>query len=194
MTRIIAGTFGGRRIAVPPKGTRPTSDRVREALFSRLDHSNLLRGAHVLDLFAGSGGLGLEALSRGAAEATFVEANSSAARVLQSNIRELGVGTSATLVRERVQPYLQRGGPSTKADLVFADPPYDIPRGEMADMLAALKPALASAAVVVVEWSTRAPLPDWPHFLVPVARKEYGETVLHYAEFDKPAEFDEPAE
>lgn len=184
MTRIIAGSLGGRRITVPPKGTRPTTDRVREALFSRLDHSNVLRGAHVLDLFAGSGGLGLEALSRGAAEATFVESSSAAARVLQANIRELGVGARATLVRERVQTYLNRGGPSSKANLVFADPPYDIARGELAEVLAALAPALASAAVVVVEWSTRAPLPQWPASLVPVARKEYGETVLHFAHFE----------
>jgi len=187
MTRIIAGTFGGRRITVPPKGTRPTTDRVREALFSRLDHANILRGSHVLDLFAGSGGLGLEALSRGAAEVTFVEANSAAARVIQSNITELGVGSRATLVRERVQQYLQRGGPTTPADLVFADPPYDISPGEMAQMLAALEPSLAPGAEVVVEWSTRSPLPDWPHFLLPVARKDYGETVLHYAEFEPSA-------
>lgn len=181
MTRIIAGTLGGRRISVPPKGTRPTSDRVREALFSRLDHSGVLPGAHVLDLFAGSGGLGLEALSRGAATATFVEANGAAVRVLQANIRELDVSDQAAVVRERVQPYLQRGGPATKVDLVFADPPYDIPPEELAQALAALVPALASAAVVVVEWSTRAPAPDWPAALVPVASKEYGETVLHFA-------------
>jgi 16S rRNA (guanine966-N2)-methyltransferase len=184
MTRIIAGSLGGRRITVPPKGTRPTTDRVREALFSRLDHSNVLRGAHVLDLFAGSGGLGLEALSRGAAEATFVESDVAASRVIQANIRELGLGSRATLVRERVQAYLRRGGPARQADLVFADPPYDIVPGELAEVLNNLEPSLASSAVVVVEWSTRAPLPKWPDFLVAVARKEYGETVLHFAEHD----------
>ncbi|WP_430868783.1 16S rRNA (guanine(966)-N(2))-methyltransferase RsmD [Demequina aurantiaca] len=187
MTRIIAGTLGGRRIAVPAKGTRPTTDRVREAVFSRLDHSNVLRGAHVLDLFAGSGGLGLEALSRGAAEATFVEANGAAARVLQTNIRDLGVGPRATLVRERVQPYLNRGGPTIKVDLVFADPPYDISPGDLAQVLNSLEPALASGAVVVVEWSAHAPLPNWPDFLVAVARKEYGDTVLHYADYQPSA-------
>ena len=194
MTRIIAGTLGGRRITVPPKGTRPTSDRVREALFSRLDHANVLRGAHVLDLFAGSGGLGLEALSRGAVEATFVEANGAAARVLQANIRELDVGERTTLVRERVQPYLNRGGPAAKADVVFADPPYDIAPAELAEVLTALEPTLASAAVVVVEWSTRAPVPNWPDFLVAVASKKYGDTVLHYADFKQNAHVEPIAE
>lgn len=192
MTRIIAGTLGGRRISVPPNGTRPTADRVREALFSRLDHADALRGAHVLDLFAGSGGLGIEALSRGATHATFVEANGGAARVLQANIRALGVVAQTTVVRERVRPYLQRGGPAVKVDLVFADPPYDIPPDELAQALAALVPALASAAVVVVEWSTRAPMPDWPAGLVPVASKDYGETVLHYADFEPADQQSEP--
>lgn len=184
MTRIIAGTLGGRRITVPPKGTRPTTDRVREALFSRLDHANILRGAQVLDLFAGSGALGLESLSRGAAAATFVESAPQAARVLQANIQELGMGGRAALVRERVLPFLRRGSPSSKADLVFIDPPYDIPRGDLADVLGALEGALSPDATVVVEWSTRAPIPDWPHFLTAVARKQYGDTVLHYAEHD----------
>jgi 16S rRNA (guanine966-N2)-methyltransferase len=189
MTRIIAGTLGGRRITVPPKGTRPTTDRVREALFSRLDHTDALRGSHVLDLFSGSGALGLEALSRGAVGATFVEANGPAARVLQANIRELGVGAMSTLVRERVQPYLNRGGPTSPASLVFVDPPYDIAPVDLADVLRALEPALASGAVVVVEWSVRAPLPTWPDTLVPVVSKEYGDTVLHYANFEQAAKF-----
>lgn len=194
MTRIIAGTFGGRRLAVPPKGTRPTTDRVREALFSRLDHSNVLRGAHVIDLFAGSGALGLEALSRGAAQVTFVESSVAAARVLESNIRELGVGASTRVVRERVQQFLLRGAPTVTADLVFADPPYDIPPSELAAMLAVLEPSLMRGALVVVEWSTRAPSPDWPAFLEPVASKEYGETVLHYAEYvQSPADEHHPS-
>src|SRR3954471_6937740 len=92
VTRIIAGRVGGRRIAVPPRGTRPTSDRVREALFSALTVEPGLGGARVLDLCAGSGALGLEALSRGAAHALFVESDRRAAAVLRRNVSDLGVG------------------------------------------------------------------------------------------------------
>ncbi|PKQ26330.1 MAG: 16S rRNA (guanine(966)-N(2))-methyltransferase RsmD [Actinobacteria bacterium HGW-Actinobacteria-4] len=182
MTRIIAGTYGGRRITVPAKGTRPTTDRVREALFSRLDHADALRGARVLDLYAGSGALGLEALSRGAAHATFVESAPSALRVIQSNIQELGAGTRADAIKERVQPYLNRPATGTPFDLVFMDPPYEISRGEMTEALTALVPHLAPHAIVVVEWTTRAPTPDWPVGLTSAASKDYGETVLHFAD------------
>ncbi|MEX0913348.1 MAG: 16S rRNA (guanine(966)-N(2))-methyltransferase RsmD [Demequina sp.] len=181
MTRIIAGALGGRRISVPPKGTRPTTDRVREALFSRLDHAGVLRGSRMLDLYAGSGAFGLEALSRGAAHATFVESAAPALRVIQTNIRELGVGTRADTVRERVQHYLERGTILEPFDVVFLDPPYDISRGDMAAALAALVPHLADQAAVVVEWSTHAPTPEWPRGLESTASKDYGETVLHYA-------------
>lgn len=182
MTRIIAGTLGGRRIAVPPHGTRPTSDRVREALFSRLSHSGVLTGARVLDLYAGSGGLGLEALSRGGAHATFVEANGAAARVLQANIRELGLGADTAIIREKVLPFLRRGGPPQAVDVVFADPPYDISPGDVTAMLAALEPALAPGATIVMEWSTRAPAPTWPDGVSSVSSKKYGETMLHFAQ------------
>jgi 16S rRNA (guanine966-N2)-methyltransferase len=181
MTRIIAGTLGGRRISVPPKGTRPTTDRVREALFSRLDHAGVLRGARVLDLYAGSGAFGLEALSRAAAHATFVESGAAAMRVIQGNIRELGVGTRANTVRERVQHYLERGTIPEPFDVVFLDPPYEISPGDMTAALAAVVPRLADQATVVVEWSTHAPSPQWPRGLESTASKDYGETVLHYA-------------
>lgn len=183
MTRIIAGTFGGRTLQVPAKGTRPTSDRVREALFSRLDHAGLLRGSRVVDLFAGSGALGLEALSRGAAHATFVESGAAAIRVIQGNIRELGVGTRADAVRERCHHFLERGHIPEPFDVAFLDPPYEISGGDMAEVLTALVPRLAPQATVVVEWSTRAPTPDWPRGLESTARKEYGDTVLHFAEY-----------
>ena len=140
MTRIIAGDFGGRKLAVPKVGTRPTTDRVREAIFSRLDHADALRGARVLDLYAGSGALGLESLSRGAAEATFVESATPAVRVVEGNIKEFGLGTRATVVRERVLPFLER---TTKTfTLAFLDPPYDIADGDLAAALAALAPRL----------------------------------------------------
>lgn len=104
MTRIVAGSAKGRTLAVPKSGTRPTSERVREALFSRLDHMNVLEGATVLDLFAGTGALGLEALSRGAARATLVEKASAAARVATANVRATGL--SARVVTADVRAYL----------------------------------------------------------------------------------------
>ena len=179
MTRIIAGDFGGRRLQVPAAGTRPTTDRVREALFSRLDAANALKGAHVLDLFAGSGALGLEAMSRKAASATFVESATPAARIIEGNIRELGMGTRARVVKERALPYLKRTHETYTLALV--DPPYDIARGDLAAVLEALAQRLEPEANVVVEWTRRAPLPEWPSSIAPIVSKDYGETVLHFA-------------
>ncbi|MFW2513416.1 16S rRNA (guanine(966)-N(2))-methyltransferase RsmD [Demequina sp. SO4-13] len=179
MTRIIAGDLGGRRITVPPRGTRPTTDRVREALFSRLDHQDAIHGARALDLYAGSGALGLEALSRGAASATFVEAAGSAARVLQANARELGVGEKARVVKEKVLPFLTRS--TDQWDLVLLDPPYDIAPSDLTAVLGALAPRLAADAVVVVEWASKALRVDWPVGLEIERERDYGQTRLHWA-------------
>ncbi|WP_062288813.1 16S rRNA (guanine(966)-N(2))-methyltransferase RsmD [Demequina phytophila] len=179
MTRIIAGRWGGRRLAVPPRGTRPTTDRVREAVFSRLDHGDHLRGARVLDLFAGSGALGFEAVSRGAAHATLVEADARATAVLRSNARDLAAGSSVTVVKERVRPFLAREGEAW--DVILLDPPYDIPRAELAQVLMAAAARLVPAGLVVLEWSTRAGDAPWPESLDAVASKAYGETAIHYA-------------
>ena len=179
MTRIIAGELGGRRIAVPPRGTRPTTDRVREALFSRLDHQDALRGSRVIDLFAGSGALGIEALSRGADAATFVESGPQAARVITSNLRELGLGARGRVVRERALPYLTRSVDTW--DLALLDPPYDIAAADLEAVLAALAPRLAPDSAVVLEWSTRAPAIAWPAGLEVERVKDYGETRLHWA-------------
>ncbi len=124
MLRIVAGQFGGRRIRAPGgSGTRPTVDRIREAWFSALGDS-LLR-ARVLDLFAGSGALGLEALSRGAAHAHFVESNRRAAAAIRENIRDLGVTDRATLVVRDVFAFLEaRRQPPHRFDIALADPPY----------------------------------------------------------------------
>jgi 16S rRNA (guanine966-N2)-methyltransferase len=184
MTRIIAGDFGGRRIAVPTSGTRPTTDRVREALFSRLEASNAVTGAHVLDLFAGSGALGLEAMSRKAASATFVESSTPAARVIESNIRELGLGTRARVVKERAVNYLRRS--QNTFNLVLIDPPYDIVRGDLSAVLVALEDRLEPEANVVVEWTRRAPMPEWPATIAHIVSKDYGETILHYARKTRP--------
>ena len=184
MTRIIAGSLGGRLLAVPPKGTRPTTDRVREAIFSRLDHENRLLGAWVLDAFAGSGALGLEALSRGAARAVFVESNPAAVAVIRANAESLGVSRASEVARDKVLPWLGR---STRPvdlatfDLALLDPPYDLPPAELASTLAALVPRLTPRAAVVVEWSSRSEPPAWPRGLSATESKRYGETTVHYA-------------
>ena len=182
MTRIVAGSAKGRTLAVPKSGTRPTSERVREALFSRLDHMNVLEGATVLDLFAGTGALGLEALSRGAARATRVEKASAAARVASANVRATGL--PARVVTADVRAYLgARSGEALTGenDLVFIDPPYDIPEGDMTTVLSALAPWVGPDSLIVVERSTRAPAPTWPPFLVLEDTRAWGETVAYFA-------------
>lgn len=180
MTRVIAGEFGGRTLAVPKTGTRPTTDRVREAVFSRLEHSADIRGAQVLDLYAGSGALGFEALSRGASHVTFVESSLPAARVIEDNVRALGVGTRAHVAKERVAAHLRRA--SGPFDLVLVDPPYDIAAGDLHEVLELLIPLLAPDAAVVVETARRTRTPEWPRGLELVATKQYGETVVHFVE------------
>ena len=184
MTRIVAGTVGGRRIEVPRSGTRPTSERVREALFARLDHYGVLDGAQVLDLCAGSGALGLEAASRGAGEVTLVDSSHGASQTCQRNIRSLGLsGVSA--VTAKAATFLA-GPAGTPADLVLIDPPYELSEEELTAILTALirneDPWLAPRAVVVVERSTRSPEPTWPAGLERFADKRYGETTIWFAE------------
>jgi len=184
MTRIIAGTAGGRRISAPEgRGTRPTSDRAREALFSSVQ-SDLgpLSGARVLDLYAGSGAIGLEALSRGAGHALLVEADRKAAQVVQANVRALRL-PGARLVRDRAQRVVGRPNEDEPYDLIVADPPYEVAEEELAGVLADLvvHDWVAEDAVVVVERSKRAPEPSWPEGLVRDRRRNYGEAVLWYA-------------
>jgi 16S rRNA (guanine966-N2)-methyltransferase len=178
MTRIIAGTAGGRRLAVPPHGTRPTSDRVREALFSALEHDPGLDGAAVLDLCAGSGALGLEALSRGAAHALLVESDRRAAGVLRRNVAGLGLPGAEV----RAQPAAAvLAAPAPRAyDVLLADPPYDLPDAEVAGWLAdaAAHGWLAPDAVVVVERRGRRPAFPWPDALRGARERRYGDTVL----------------
>jgi len=141
MTRIISGSVGGRRLATPPgAGTRPTSDRVREALFSRLEHLEVLDGATVLDLYAGSGALALEALSRGAAAALLVDADRTAASVARGNARDLGFARRVQVRAEPAERVLQvaPAEPGQRAGLVFIDPPYELAEDRLADVLALL--------------------------------------------------------
>lgn len=153
--RIIAGELRGRRIAIPP-GTevRPTPDRVRETLFNWLREE--IVGAHCLDLYAGTGALGIEALSRGAASAWFVERDPILVEALVANLDVFGL--SAKVTRQDAHALL-RGRPSAKLDVVFLDPPYDLP---IEPLLAALPPWLSPNAVVYVERARETGLPDVP--------------------------------
>lgn len=196
----MSGKAGGRTLRVPGKGTRPTSDRVREALFSRLDHLDVLRDARVLDLFAGSGALGLEAASRGARDVVLVEAAREAADVCRYNVATLGL-PGVRVAAERVMSFLERPVGS-QADLVLVDPPYELTEHELAEVLRALVKHLDDQAVVVVERSTRSPEPTWPsprpgraesRRLARTDERRYGETVLWFAEPTPPAEPATPA-
>lgn len=184
MARIIAGTHGGRTIAVPSKGTRPTTDRVREALFARLDHHDLLADRPVLDLYAGSGALGLEAASRGASRVVLVEAARSAAQVCRDNVASLGLRETVEVVHKKVESYLSRAAENDQRfELAFVDPPYDLGEEELTAVLTALVGHLApDDAEVVVERSIRSPEPTLPPGLSLWETRRYGETALHLLE------------
>lgn len=182
MTRIVAGTRGGRRLTVPPgRDTRPTSDRVREALFSTLEALTDLAGCRFLDLYAGSGAVGLEAASRGAQAVLLVESSPRAARTIRENIAALDLRDICRLEVAPVSTVLA-AGTTTPFDVVFADPPYTMPDEEVGAMLAALADRgwLAPDAVVVVERSSRSPMVPWPAGVVPQRARRYGETTLWY--------------
>jgi 16S rRNA (guanine966-N2)-methyltransferase len=199
--RVVAGRLGGRTLrAVPGAATRPTSDRVREALFSILGER--VRDAAVLDLFAGTGALAIEAMSRGARSAVLVEQAPRAVAVIRANLEALGLTEVATVRRTKAEAYLRSGAgsraspgspgspgpPSSRAsadgpfDLVFLDPPYAMPVGTLAGLLARLAgEALAPGATVVVETSSRAEPPPWPAPLRAEGSRRYGDTTLHLA-------------
>ena len=180
VTRIIGGRAGSIALEVPDAGTRPTSDRVRESLFGALESADALRGAAVLDLYAGSGALGLEAASRGAASVDLVEKSPRAAAVVESNAakvaKSLGRDAAIDVHRASVSAFL--GGPRGPYDLVFLDPPYDLGEAEMADALALLAPSLAVGATVIIERGSRSPTPSLPAGLEHARNKRYGDTVL----------------
>jgi 16S rRNA (guanine966-N2)-methyltransferase len=179
MTRIIAGAWGGRRIQTPKgDGTRPTSDRVREAMFSSLaSELGSFDDLVVLDLFAGSGALGLEALSRGAAHAVFVEASSQAASVVQRNLRDLGA--KGSVERSKAERWVEDDAADV-FDLVFVDPPYALPTADVARLVGAVKQSCATPdTLFVVERATRDPF-TWPEGIDPLRSKKYGETTLWY--------------
>lgn len=191
MTRIIAGFAGSLALAVPKSGTRPTSDRVREAIFSALEARDRLERARVLDLYAGSGALGLEAASRGAEEVTLVERARDAAAVARRNAERVVRAAPARIaprirtVVQSVQTFL--AGAVGGWDLVFIDPPYELGSGEIVDDLVLLAPLLDSDAVVVIERSVRDAEPAWPAGFVLDRRSSYGETALYWLSPADPA-------
>lgn len=182
MTRIVAGRMRGRRLTVPPGArTRPTSDRVREALFNTLRSLADLDGARFADLYAGSGAVGLEALSRGAAHVLLVESHAKTARTARANIDALGARPAVRLVTSTVSAALS-AGTEEPYDVVFADPPYDLPDERIVTLQHALLDGgwLAPDAVVVIERSSRSgPLP-WVANLTELPARRYGETTLWY--------------
>ncbi|QDO89164.1 16S rRNA (guanine(966)-N(2))-methyltransferase RsmD [Ornithinimicrobium ciconiae] len=184
MTRIIAGEFGGRTLATPRGAdTRPTTDRVREAIFSRIESLFDLTGARVLDLYAGSGALGLEAVSRGGESVLLVEADRRTARLIENNVSELGL-RGARVRAEKVDRVLERGPGGEAFDLVLLDPPYPLGEENLAHTLGLLvaQDWLSRDALVVVERSARSPEPTWPEGLSAIRSRTYGETAIHLAE------------
>lgn len=185
VTRIISGRAGGTVLEVPPSGTRPTSERVRESLFGALDAAGAIDGARALDLYAGSGALGLEALSRGAASADLVEKAPAAAVIAHRNAQRvtkaLGDGAPARVHRASVEAYLRSA--RDRFDLVLIDPPYDVDDQALNAALEALAPLLSEDATVVVERSRRSPAPAWDAAGFDALRERvYGDTVLWWGQ------------
>ena len=182
MIRVIAGAAGGRRLAVPGGGSaRPTSDRAREGLFGTVvSEIGSLAGKNVLDLYAGSGAVGLEALSRGARDVLMVESDAQAVAVIRANIAAVGI-EGARVTRDRVERVLaSRGGPD-RYDLVFADPPYAMTTAAVTRVLTLLADGwLADDALVVVERATRSGPVHWPPGYLPGKSRRYGEATFWY--------------
>ncbi|MFI1093081.1 16S rRNA (guanine(966)-N(2))-methyltransferase RsmD [Streptomyces sp. NPDC020917] len=183
MTRVIAGAAGGRRLAVPPgTGTRPTSDRAREGLFSTWQSlRGTLEGARVADLYAGSGAVGLEALSRGAAHVLLVEADARAARTVRENAAAIGL-PGAEVRPGRAEKTAEGPAPAQPYDVLFLDPPYDVPDAELREILLTLVANhwLTGDALVTVERRTRGGEFGWPQGFEGLRARRYGEATLWY--------------
>ncbi|MFH8803772.1 16S rRNA (guanine(966)-N(2))-methyltransferase RsmD [Streptomyces sp. NPDC017936] len=183
MTRVIAGAAGGRRLAVPPgTGTRPTSDRAREGLFSTWQSllGGPLDGERVLDLYAGSGAVGLEALSRGAGHVLLVEADARATRTVRENVRSLGLPGAE--VRAGKARQIIQTPPAEPYDLVFLDPPYAVTDDDLREILLTLRTEgwLVPEALVTVERSTRGGIFAWPAGFEAIRSRRYGEGTFWY--------------
>ena len=188
MTRIIAGSARGRRLAVPVKGTRPTSDRVLEAMFSTLSSMLAEQGKpwgdiRVLDGYAGSGALGLESLSRGAAGVVLVERHPAAADVIRRNIDDVGLD-GARLICSSVRASAERRNPGAPCALVLLDPPYEVAATEIAEELELLDAGgwIEPGAIAVVERPRSDEASPFPPGWSPVRHRAYGDTVLWYGQ------------
>jgi 16S rRNA (guanine966-N2)-methyltransferase len=183
VTRIVSGSARGRQLAVPPgNGTRPTSDRAREALFSTVESILVsLAGARVVDLYAGSGAVGLEALSRGASHALLVEADARAARTVRENVAATAL-TGAVVRADRVERMLAGPAPDAPYDLAFLDPPYDLADDPLRAVLTALVDGhwLRPGALVVVERGAHGGAWQWPSGIDGDRSRRYGDTTLWY--------------
>jgi 16S rRNA (guanine966-N2)-methyltransferase len=186
MTRIIGGIAGSIQLVSPAKATRPTSDRIRESIFNRLEARDLIEGSRVLDLYAGTGALALEAISRGAAAAMMVERDGKAAAVcvqnahkIQKTLEKEGVFDPVTKISNKaVASHLSTD--SGTYDLVFIDPPYDIANSEVVENLEALLPRLSEKFTVMVERSSRTDVPIWPNGYLLDEEKSYGDTNAYW--------------
>ena len=186
MTRIIAGAARGRRLTVPGQGTRPTSDRVREALFSSVESRiGALGGAHVADLYSGSGAIGLEALSRGAVHALLVERDRAALAVIRTNADAVGLPGAVVLAQDvtRLTSTTPPASAAPPFDLVFVDPPYDVADEVVEEVLSglAMHGWLAAEALVLVERGRRAAAFTWPAGYDAHRDRAYGDTVVRSA-------------
>lgn len=184
MTRIIGGLIGSRRLISPAKATRPTADRIRESIFSSLESKHRLKDVRVLDLYAGTGALALESLSRGAASAILVENNKKAAgvciqnsRLVQDALEKEGASTRAIVKIQTVQQFLK--STAEEFDLVFIDPPYEITNDTVKEDLLMLRPKLSMSATVIVERSSKTELLDIADYLIS-ERKNFGDTDIYW--------------
>ena len=187
MTRIISGVAGSLKLASPAKSTRPTSDRVRESIFSRIDARGIVEGAATLDLYAGTGALGLESLSRGAISAVLVESNRQAAAVCEVNCKKVdknlfaeGVDVRIKVVIQPVNMFLTTGEAAPAFDLVFIDPPYNVSNDEVTENLQNLLAWLKPDATIILERSRRTEVPTLPTGLVLDETKSYGDTAVYW--------------
>ena len=193
MTRIIAGIAGSLRLASPAKTTRPTSDRIRESIFGRLESQGTLPNAAVLDLYAGTGALALESLSRGSTIAVMVEMNKQAAAICENNSWSVARAIEKAdgegewhVVKDSVKGFLAAKGAAMVAeqgrgfDLVFIDPPYEVTNENLIEDLTGLLPLLAADASILVERSSRTDEPIWPAGYICDDRKDYGDTSVYW--------------
>jgi 16S rRNA (guanine966-N2)-methyltransferase len=184
MTRIIGGDFRGRSIKVPDAETRPTSSRVREAIFSSVEHAvSGLDDLRVLDLFSGSGAFGIEAISRGAAEAVLIEKDLRAADTLHTNVANFGIKKARVVIADAFSDVAQKSGRGT-FDVVFIDPPYSFEDQDVDALIANLvkNDWLNEYAVIVVERGSRSQV-QWPESVEELRKKVYGDTSIWYGQY-----------